>query len=173
MFYLFLFLLFTALKPSTVFGEGALGDLVCISLLVIGCIHYSPIRFSRFYYWAIKNKTSYIVYILFVALLIISFWRTSSFLNSEFNILKNSLMIFFLPVFLYFYQQYKSQNPVGAAQKQFLLLIHVLGIVCLVNMISFFIKPMYYADEPATILGAFGYSMKKIIFPIYPMSKIT
>lgn len=167
--YLLIFLLVQAFEPERFFGGDIVWDLLSLSLLIIGCIHYSPLRFGKFRYFSVRNKRGFLLFYLFLLLLIISLWRTSSFLNSELSVVKNTLSIVLIPVYLYCLYLYKHKDSDSFEEKLFFVLIHALGIFCAVNLIAFALNPTF-GDGNAAIFSLLGINSTKVVFPLYPYS---
>lgn len=165
--FLFVFLLINIFDPQRFFGGGNIWDILSISSLMVGCIRYFPVRYSKLYYIPAVNAKGFVLFGLFLVLLIASFVRTHSFLNTQFSVLKNSFTLILVPLFIYFYYQYESQKADFSDEKLFMLLIHVLGIFCFANFIFFIVKPGF-GDGFATVPSIIGINTNSIIFPLYP-----
>lgn len=81
--------------------------------------------------------------------------------------LKYTLMIFLFVLFLYLFYQYESQKPNFNEKQLFMLVIHVIGLYCTINVISVILKPTF-VNEMGTTFSLIGIHMKKLIFPLYP-----
>jgi O-antigen ligase len=165
--FLFIFLLITVLDPGGFFGSDKVWDAVSIIALFAGCIRYFPIRNSKIFYIPIFNVKGILLFTLFLALMIISLFRTHSFLNSDFTILKNTTILVLLPIFLYLCYQYESYKDEFFERKMVIMIINVLGIFVLVNIISFILNPTF-STESATTFRFIGINTKRIVFPLNP-----
>jgi hypothetical protein len=167
MIFLIIFLLVNIFEPETFFGSGIIWDLVSIVSLLAGCVYYLPLQYGRISYTPIINTRGFLLFTLFLLLLIISFWRTHNFLNTQFSFIKNSFTIALIPLFIYFLYQKKAVKTENFEKEFLKAVIHILGIFCFVNFIAFVLEPTY-ANVAATTFRFIGVSTKKMIFPLYP-----
>lgn len=170
--YLFVFLLIRIFEPERFFGSGVVWDLAGIGALLAGCMHYFPLKNGKFSYTPITNVKGFYIFVLFLLLLIISLFRTHSFLNTQFSVIKNVFIIVLFPTFIYFYHQYKNQDGNFSERSFILLIIHVLGIFCLANFLAFVLNPTF-SSEAATTFRFIGINTKKFVYPLYPNSHPT
>lgn len=165
--FLIVFLLVNIFEPEKFFGSDLLWELISLGSLVGGCLYYLPLRNGKILYTPIFNVRGLLIFLAFLFLLIISFWRTHSFLDSEFSVFKKTLIFLLLPVFLYFlYQKKKVEQAEGFEKKFMKAIIHVLGIFCLVNILAFVLNPTF-GSGGATTFRLIGISTKKLLFPLY------
>lgn len=167
--YLFAFLLIQVFEPERFFGGGNLWDILSMGLLVIGCFHYSPLKFGKFHYIPVKNVKGFFYFFSFLLLMIISLWRTSSFLNSDLSVIKNTLSIVLLPLYLYCLYLYKARNSELFEERLFFVLIHALGIYCTINLLAFILNPTF-GGGTSTMFTLLGINSTKVVFPLYPNS---
>lgn len=167
MIFLIIFLLVNVFEPARFFGSDLVWELVSLGSLLGGCIYYLPLRNGKLFYTPIFNTRGVLVFVAFILLLIISFWRTHSFLDSQFSVFKKSLIITLLPVFIYLLYQKKTEEGEGFEQVFLKTIIHVLGIFCFANFLAFVISPTYGAGA-ATTFQFIGITTKKLIYTLYP-----
>jgi hypothetical protein len=165
--FLFIFLLINIFEPGNFFGSDKVWDALSIITLLVGCIRYFPVRSSKIYYIPVFNVKSFILFFIFIAILIVSLFRTHSFLNSDLTTVKNVTTILIIPVFLYLFYQYESQNPAFSERQFILLIINVLGIFGIVNILAFALNPTY-STEAATTFRFIGINTRRIVFPVNP-----
>jgi hypothetical protein len=165
--FFFIFLCITIFDPSRFFGNDKLWDAMSILTLSLGCIRYFPVRSAKIYYTPILNTKGFILFLMLLLLFIISLFRTHSFLITSLSIVKNSTTVCLIPIFLYLFYQYESQNDNFSEKKFIMLIIDVLGIYCLANIIAFIVKPTYDTSA-ATTLRFIGINTRQILFPLNP-----
>ena len=166
MIYLVLFFLMKALRADGFGVDNNLWETVNILVLVIGCLHYAPVRFMKLYYTPLK-KRGFLWFFFFLFLFTISLWRSNDFVSSSTGLLKDIITLLLLIALFYLYQQHRFVRQKPVSQPVLLALIHAIGIFCLLNVIAVILNPMYGQDN-ATTLAIVGFHTKKVLFSMYP-----
>ena len=166
MSYLVIFFLMKALRPDGFGVDTPLWETVNLLVLVIGCLHYVPIRFLKLYYTPLKNP-AFVWFFAFVLLFLVSLWRSNDFVSSGVGIFKDTVTLLLLLLFLYLYQQHRFRRELSFSRPIIVGLVHVLGIFCLMNLVSIVINPMFGSGD-FTTLSLFGLQGKRIVFSMYP-----
>jgi hypothetical protein len=167
MYYVFFVLLTIILDGEHLsFGGGKVLEMLGLVVMFAGCIRYLPIRYSRFYFLPTLNIYGFLLYILFLMIMIVSFWRTSSFVTTHINILKITTLYVFFPLLLYFVFQDNVSKGKSTGKELLILMIHALGIFCFLNLLYIVLNPTFLSGG-ATVFKIIGISTKKIKFSLY------
>lgn len=167
MTYLILFFLMKALRSDS-FGLGTnLWETTNLLVLVLGCVHYLPIRHLKLYYVPVRNSQSLFWFFGFVFLFLVSLWRTHDFVSSGVGTVKDTITLLLLLLFLYLFQQHRLRRGLSFSRPLIAGLVHALGLFCLINLVFAILNPMY-GSSSFTTLALLGLQGKRILFSMYP-----
>jgi hypothetical protein len=164
--YIFLFLISIIIDSENFIAGEKIIDLLSVVILIIGCLKYFPVYNSKLYYIPVHSNLQKWAFLLFITLIIISFWRTNSFLHTFVNIFKSSIQVVLFPLLTYFVFLRKVKEEDFQVKDFIMILIHVLAFFCIMNLLSIMAKPIF-GTSSATVLKLIGLNIKKLDFPLY------
>lgn len=167
MIYLFLFFLMQALRSDGFGVDTNLWETAILLVLVVGCLHYLPIRFLKLYYTPLRRPRSFFWFFAFLLLFVVSLWRSNDFVSSAVGVAKDTLTPVLLLVFVYLYQQHLFRRGRDFSRLVLLSLVHAIGIFCIINLIAVVANPTF-GREDATTLSLVGVHIKRVMFTLYP-----
>ena len=167
MIYLLLFFLMKALRPDGFGVESNLWETLNLLVLVVGCLHYLPVRFLKLYYTPLRQPRNFFWFFAFIGLFIVSIWRSNDFVSTNVGSAKDTVTLVLLIALMYLYQQDLFQRKENVSQAVLLALVHAIGIFCILNVIAVFAHPIF-GRESATTLSLIGINTRRVMFTMYP-----
>jgi hypothetical protein len=164
--YIFLFLVFIILDGDNLLEGSKVFDLLTVAVLFAGFARYFPIRRAKLHFIPVVNPLTFIVFTLFFMLMLTSFWRSHNFLFSNIYNFKHTLITVMVAIVVYLGFQYNAVYQENFGERLVLAVIHVMGLFCLMNLISVIVNPTY-GEAPSAILQGVGISTKRFKFPLY------
>lgn len=167
MIYLFLFFLMKALRPDGFGVDINTWETLNLLVLVVGCLHYLPVRFFTLYYTPWRQPQNFFWFFAFLGLFILSVWRTNDFVSSKVGLAKDTVTLILLIAFVYLYHQDLFRRKENFSRTILMALVHAMGVFCILNIIAVVANPVF-GRESATTLSIVGLHIKRVMFTMYP-----